>query len=164
MTFVERSLDFEIIGQHNDGLRAALAFVYPKPDRLGPVCKQAAAMASRVLDDSAAVSVPLDKQAGQAGAARRSNVAVVNHGLSSIAGEGPGPVFRPPFDEVGARLMGWKPGQQFGRQAESERDHQQQPEAGEHLQGRRRVDFAGVVTVETVRRRIVISIRRHSVP
>jgi hypothetical protein len=64
MVFVERSIEFETIGQHNDGLRAALAFKHRKPDRLGPVREQAAAKASGVLDDPAAASVTPDEQAG----------------------------------------------------------------------------------------------------
>ena len=69
MTFVERSVEFETIGQHNDGLRAALAFNHRKPDRLGPVREQAAAQASGVLNDPMPASIPSDEQAGQAGAA-----------------------------------------------------------------------------------------------
>jgi hypothetical protein len=49
MAFVERSVELKTIGQHNDGLRAALAFIHRKPDRLGPVREQAAAKAPGVL-------------------------------------------------------------------------------------------------------------------
>jgi hypothetical protein len=64
MVFAGRSVEFETIGQHNDGLRAALAFKHRKPDRLGPVREQAAAEASGVLDDPAAAAVSPDEQAG----------------------------------------------------------------------------------------------------
>jgi hypothetical protein len=67
MIFVERSVEFETIGQHNDGLRAALAFNHRKPDCLGPVREQAAAQASGVLDDPMPASIPPDEQARQAG-------------------------------------------------------------------------------------------------
>ncbi|MGA8443989.1 MAG: hypothetical protein WB766_02190 [Roseiarcus sp.] len=83
MTFVERSGEFETIGQHNDGLRAALAFNHRKPDRLGPVREQAGARASGVLNDPMPASIVL--------------------------------------------LVGRQPNEQFRRQSESERDHQQQP-------------------------------------
>ena len=83
MTFVERSGEFETIGQHNDGLRAALAFNHRKPDRLGPVREQAAAQASASLTTQCP--------------------------LRSLL------------------LVGRQPNEQFRRQSESERDHQQQP-------------------------------------
>ena len=38
MVFVERSVELETIGQHNDGLRAALAFDRRKPDGRGAAC------------------------------------------------------------------------------------------------------------------------------
>ena len=63
MIFVERSVELQTIGQHNDGLRAALAFKHRKPDRLGPVREQAAAKASGVLDDPAPLrSRPMNRQ------------------------------------------------------------------------------------------------------
>ena len=84
MIFVKRSVEFETIGQHNDGLRAALAFMHRKPDCLGPVREQAAAQASGVLDDPMPAS-------------------------------------------IACCSVGRQPNEQFRRQSESERDHQQQP-------------------------------------
>jgi hypothetical protein len=111
MVFAGRSVEFETIGQHNDGLRAALAFN----------------IANRMA------LVRFAKKPPPIGGIRRASV------------------------ERDAN-------QKLRRQAESERDHQQEPESGEHLQRGRRVDFARIVSVETVRRRIVIPVRRHSVP
>jgi hypothetical protein len=53
-----------IIGQHNHGLRAALAFIHCKPDRLRPVREQAAAKAFGVLDHPVAGPILPDEQAG----------------------------------------------------------------------------------------------------
>jgi hypothetical protein len=86
--FAERSVEFETIGQHNDGLRAALAFNHRKPDRLGPVGEQAAAQASGVLDHPMPASIPPDEQAGQAGLSGGSDM-LVDHEFSSFAGADP---------------------------------------------------------------------------
>ena len=87
MTFVERSVEFETIGQHNDGLRAALAFMHRKPDCLGPVREQAAAEASGVLDHPMPASIPPDDEAGQTAAARGPDI-LLDHEFSSFADEG----------------------------------------------------------------------------
>jgi hypothetical protein len=59
--FSERAVELRTIGQHNDGLRAALAFVHGEPDRLRPVLKQAAATASSVLDHPMSVMILPDE-------------------------------------------------------------------------------------------------------
>ena len=92
MIFVERSVEFETIGQHNDGLRAALAFKHHKPDCLGPVREQAAAQASGVLNDPMPASIPPDEQAGQAGGARGSYI-LLDHEFASFTDEGPDAFF-----------------------------------------------------------------------
>jgi hypothetical protein len=60
---VERSIELEAIRQHNDRLWPALAFIHRKPDRLSPVCEQAAALAPRILDHPVAISIPPDEEA-----------------------------------------------------------------------------------------------------
>jgi hypothetical protein len=74
VVFAERSVELQTIGQHNDGLRAALAFVHRKPDRIGPVREQAAAQASGVLDHPMAASIPPDEQARQGSGAGGSDI------------------------------------------------------------------------------------------
>jgi len=92
MIFVERSVEFETIGQHNDGLRAALAFMHRKPDCLGPVREKAAAQASGVLNDPMPASIPPDEQARQAGGARGSCI-LLDHEFASFPDEAPGAFF-----------------------------------------------------------------------
>jgi hypothetical protein len=67
---IERPVELETIGQHNHGLRAALAFIHCKPDRLRPVREQAAAKALGVLDHPVAGPILPDEQAGIAFGAR----------------------------------------------------------------------------------------------
>jgi hypothetical protein len=52
--------------------------------------------------------------------------------------------------------------QNLGREAEPEGNRQEHGEAGENLQGRRRIDFIGIVSIETAERRVFLSLRTHS--
>ena len=59
-----RPVEFEPIGQHDDGLGAALALIHRESNRLGAVYEQAAAKALGVLDDPRASSILPDEQTG----------------------------------------------------------------------------------------------------
>src|ERR1700677_5264646 len=74
MVLVDRPVELEAVGQHNDGLRSALALIHRKSDRLVPVGEQAAAQAVGVLDDPMAGSVLPDEQAGSVCGAGRFDV------------------------------------------------------------------------------------------
>jgi hypothetical protein len=71
---VKRPVEFQAIRHHDDRLWAALAFRHRKPDRLGPVCEQAAAQAPGVLDHPMTGSIPANEEAPRlaAGAALMS--------------------------------------------------------------------------------------------
>jgi hypothetical protein len=108
-------VQFESVRQHDDGLRAALTFIHRKPDRLGPVREQAAAKASGVLDHPVTASIPPDKQAGQAGGTRGSDI-LLDHEFSSFADDGPGAFFRRAQStevNVRPRSVGRHPYEQF---------------------------------------------------
>ena len=110
MVFVGRSAEVRTIGQHNDGLKASLAFGHRKPDRLGAIREQ-----------------PAHRCKSRGSVERETD-------------------------------------EQFSRKAETERNHQQEPETSHHLQRRRWVDFARIIRVEPARRRIVVFVGRHAVP
>jgi hypothetical protein len=163
---VERAVELKTIRQHNDGLRAALAFVHRKPDRLRPVREQAAAKASGVLDHPMSVMILPDVQAGQSSAARGFDV-LLDHEFSSFCGEGPGAFFRRVRrlkSSFGRRSVGREPDQKLRHEGEGQRNHQQHAETGEHLQWLRRVNFAWIVSIETETWGIFISGRCLSVP
>ena len=82
-----RPVEFQAVRQHDDRLRAALAFIHRKPDRLSPVCEQAAAQAPCVLDHPVTGSIPPDEEARQACGGSRLDV-LLNHDVTLVGREG----------------------------------------------------------------------------
>jgi hypothetical protein len=74
-----RPVEFEPIGQHDDGLGPALTLIHCESDRLFPVHKQAAAKTVGVLDDPAASPILPDEQTGRVRSAYGFDVMVVDH-------------------------------------------------------------------------------------
>jgi hypothetical protein len=105
------------------------------------------------------------KQAGIAGGADGCDV-LMDHDFASFSREGAGLFFPGSIAlklRFGPRSMERHTGQKLGREAESERNHQQHAKAGEYLQRRRRIDFTRIVPVETSLWRIFASFRGCSV-
>jgi hypothetical protein len=111
-------------------------------------------------------SVLSDEQTGPACGVCGFDV-LLNHEISSFFRERPDPSFRRVRrleSSFGPRSTGLQPDHKLGRQTKSERDHQEHADTAEHLQRRRRVDFAGIVSIELEMWGIFISGLSRSVP
>jgi hypothetical protein len=62
------------------------------------------------------------------------------------------------------RLLLGQSGQEFGHQAECERNHQEHAEPGEDLQRRRRIELIPIVLGKTMHSQMVSSLHAHSIP
>jgi len=73
-SFIEGPIEVDAVGQHDDGLRAALTLVHRKSDGFVPVREQAAAQAVRVFDHPMAASILPNQEARRMPGASRFNV------------------------------------------------------------------------------------------
>jgi hypothetical protein len=124
---VERLVELQTVGQHNEGLRVASAFVHGEPDRLCSIREPSSAPVTRVFDDPPSMSILPDEQTRADSPCGFD--ALINHDL--LHGFRPGscicppgrPIFREPWMVGGS--MGRRSHQKLRRQREAKRDQHQ---------------------------------------